>query len=102
MFSLFEPPQKENKTFYLIKILKNIENGISIEIFDFQRNIWQEHILHLGSKFLHCHIFDSCNTAQNYKEINDVHCSAFVLIAAGERYDSIHYSKIKVCHERMS
>ena len=57
-------------------------------------------MLHLTSKFIHSKIIDSSLNAQNYKEINDVYCSAFTLTAPGDKFDSINYSKIKVCHER--
>lgn len=83
MLHLFEPKLKENKTFYIIRITKNIENGISIEAYDFQRDIWQEHILHLNSMFLQCMVIDSSNSSQVYKEIGDISCSVFTILAQG-------------------
>ena len=40
-------------------------------------------MLHLGSKFLHCKIVDASINAKNYKEINDVYSSAFILMSPG-------------------
>lgn len=98
MYHLFEPQSKDNTTFYIIRILKNIENGIAVEAYDFARNIWQEQMLHLGSKFLH-NIFVDCSlNSQVYKEIGDTYCSAFALLSPGDKFDSINYSKIKICH----
>lgn len=57
-------------------------------------------MLHLTSKFIHSQIIDCSRNAQNYKEISDVYCSAFALISPGDKFDSVNYSKIKVCHER--
>jgi len=99
MYYIFEPQSKENKTFYIIRILKNVENGISVEAFDFARNIWQEQMLHLGHKFLQSIFIDCSLNSQVYKEIGDTYCSAFTLLSPGDKYDSINYSKIKICHE---
>ena len=57
-------------------------------------------MLHLTSRFLHSQVIDSSYSSQNYKEISDVFCSAFTLISPGDKFDSVNYSKIKVCHER--
>jgi hypothetical protein len=73
MYYLFEPQSKDNKTFYIIRILKNIENGIAIEAYDFARNIWQDQMLHLGSKFLHSIFVDCSLNSQVYREISDTY-----------------------------
>lgn len=82
-YHLFEPKKDKVFTFYLIAILKNVENGISVSVFDFYKNKWGEQMLYLGSKFLQYLFLDCSKNDEHYREANDIDCHNFALISQG-------------------
>ena len=56
-------------------------------------------MLYLGSKFLQYLFLDCSKNDEHYREANDIDCHNFALIAQGQKYDSINYSKIKIFTE---
>jgi hypothetical protein len=53
----------------------------------------------LSSKFLNYRLVPTGNCDHLYREAADLSCHSFALVASGERFDSLNYSKIKFCHQ---
>ena len=56
-YSLVEP---QDGGLLLVMVMKDVENGIALTVYDFARDVWSANMMALSSKFLNYHVVDCC------------------------------------------
>jgi hypothetical protein len=64
-YHLYESGKEGN--LFIIRVQKNIENGIAVAVFDFERSLWCEQMIALSSKFLQYHLVETALNDELYR-----------------------------------